>query len=119
MLGGKFPTAPPSGAGEREILLTIELQTDSSNDYRDIYYGNQTIEAVRCVLTNVSHAAFPHRVQFEMPSVQITEDPDYAIDGFGIVGQTLTLRAIAQGNLPYEFRILCNYSQWFPVYTYN
>ena len=118
LLGGKYPSAPPSGAGEREVILTIELQTDNVNDFRDLYDSNASLHDVELLLRNVSHGAFPHQLQFEFPVVQITEDPDFVVADFGIVGQTLSLRAIYSEGLAYEFRILANYSLWYPVRTY-
>ena len=118
LLGGKYPPAPPSGAGEREILLTIEMQTDDQNDPRETYDSNTTLDDVHIDLKNVAHGAFPHRLQWQFPSMQITEDPDFVVADFGIVGQTLTLRAIYEAGLEYEFRCLAEYSVWYPVRTY-
>ena len=118
LLGGKYPTAPPSGAGEREIILTVEMQTDDENDFRDIYDSNLTLNDVQAQLRNVSHGAFPHQLQFQFPTMQITDDPDFVVNDFGIVGQTLSLRGIFTPGLAYEFRILANYSVWYPVREY-
>lgn len=119
LLGGKYPSAPPSGAGEREVILTIELQTDDENDFRDLYDSNISLNDVSIQLTNLSHGAYPHQVIAEFPTMQITEDPDFVVDDFDIIGQTLSLRAIYTPGLDYEFRIRTQYSEWFPVRIYT
>ena len=55
----------------------------------------------------------------EFPTMQITEDPDFIVDDFDIVGQTLSLRAIYTPGLNYEIRFRNNYSVWFPVPIYS
>ena len=119
LLGGKYETSPPTGDDEREIMLTIEAQVDETNDYRAIYDANETFDAVRVELRNQSHGAHEDVIQFELPLVQLVEDPDFIVDAFGIIGQTLTMRAIEESELDYEFRIFAQYPEFYPLYVYN
>ena len=63
--------------------------------------------------------AYPHRVTFECPRMQITEDPDFVVADFGITGETLSLRAIKEANFNYEIRAVTEYSNWYPTKTFS
>lgn len=119
LLGSQYPTSPPSGSDKREIILTLELQSDNENDFRELFQNNLTLNDVTATLTNTARGAYKHQLIFECPRVQITEDPDYVVSDFGIVGQTLSLRAIKEANFDYEIRAIAEYSVWYPVKTFN
>ena len=119
LLGSRYASAPPTGSDEREVILTLELQSSGENDFRDIYDNNTDMDDVVVRLTNVAAGAYPHRVTFEFPRMQITEDPDYAIDGFGLVGETLSLRAIYDAGFDCEVRAVTQYSNWYPVKVFS
>ena len=119
LLGAKYPPAAPTGAGERDIVLTIELQTDDNNDYRDIYDCNETLEDVSIRLTNIACGAYPHELFWEFPGMVITEDPDFVVDDFDIIGQTISLRAVGEEGLDYEFRVRAKYSEYYPVLDFS
>lgn len=115
LLGDRFSVSPPTASDEREVILTMELLTDNENDFREIYDNNEDMDDVVVRLTNVAQGAYPHRILFEFPRMQITEDPDYTVNGFGLVGSTLSLRAIFEQGFDYEIRALTQYSNWYPV----
>ena len=119
LLGTKYPSAPPTSAGERDLILTIELQADDINSFADIYECNDPIEDVSVILTNMACGNYPHQLIWEFPLMEITEDPDFAVDDFDIIGQTLSLRAIGEEGFSYEARVRCSYSEWYPVQIYN
>lgn len=116
LLGGKYASAPPT-AGEREIVVTLDLQATEFNKFRDVFNANESLYDVQIELTNVSHGAFPHRIQLQFPEMQIVEDPDYPVTDFGVIGEALNLRAIwdEENDLEYEYRVVANYSSWYPL----
>lgn len=118
-LGGAYPSAPPNGIGKRDFMLTIEARATDENDFTEIYECNETLLDVSVVLTNEACGDFPYQLIFEFPEMEITEDPDFVVEDFGIVGTTLSLRAIGAEGFTYEGRIRAKYSEWYPVSTFS
>ena len=119
LLGSQYPTSPPTGSDKREIILTLELQSSSQNDFRDLFQNNIPMRDITARLRNVARGAYPHQIIFECPRVQITDDPDFVVADFGITGETLSLRSIKEANFDYEIRAVTEYSNWYPVKTFS
>ena len=119
ILGSQYPTSPPTFDDERDVMVTLELESTAENDFRDLFGDNIPLRDIAVRITNVAKGAYPHRLEFQFPVTQIMEDPDYVIEDFGIVGQTLTLRSVFEVGLPYEIRTIANYSNYYPVKDYS
>ena len=119
ILGSQYPTSPPTFDDERDVMVTLELESTAENDFRDLFGDNIPLRDIAVRITNVAKGAYPHRLEFQFPVTQIMEDPDYVIEDFGIVGQTLTLRSVFETGLPYEIRAIANYSNYYPVKDYS
>ena len=118
LLGSQYSDSEPDRAGDREILLNPELRPDEQNDFRDLFENNIELKNVRVELENIAAGSYPHKITFEFPSMQIVEDPDYAVSNTSVINQPLSLRG-TWADLPYEWRMICEYSLYYPVPSYS